>query len=355
MTRDAVPWLVLGGGAVAAIVLRYRARRSSTSRESPVAGNPSTGGWVVPVPTLADREAVISNGFRPPGVPPDRRATHLGVDLMFARRDARDLIAIYPPGTGNGSKGYFMPEGVPALAASAGVVEFATVTGTGGTVIVRHPSGWATYYTHLSALAVRVGEPVVAGESIGTIGASPTDPAHLKHLHFELWKGGVRSGAVDPAAYLAVWSRAAIAAWRPADAMATGPRNAGLVYRPVGEAGERYPAWLQRARGASGVYVIREIGGPIVYVGQSSADKLYATVTRHFQQWRRYKGFWRGQYAEGHDPGLSYDRHRVEVAIRLTSPSEALDEEARLIRRLRPRDNLLGQAEPASALDAAPF
>jgi hypothetical protein len=50
---------------------------------------------------------------------------------------------------------------------------------------------------------------------------------------------------------------------------------------------------------------------------------------------------------EGHDPGLTYDRERVEVAVRVTSPARALDEEARLIRRLAPRDNILGQAEEA--------
>jgi len=40
----------------------------------------------------------------------------------------------------------------------------------------------------------------------------------------------------------------------------------------------------------------------------------------------------------------------VEVAIRVTSPSTALDEESRLIRRLKPRDNLLGQV-----VDDVPF
>ena len=62
----------------------------------------------------------------------------------------------------------------------------------------------------------------------------------------------------------------------------------------------------------------------------------------HFH-WRRFKGFWKGQYAEGHDPGLTYDRGRVEVAIRRTREIDALAEESRLIERLRPRDNLIGQ------------
>ena len=98
--------------------------------------------------------------------------------------------------------------------------------------------------------------------------------------------------------------------------------------------------------------MIRDIdSGEIVYVG-SSAGRLYDTLTRHFQIWRRYKGFWRGQYGEGHDPGLTYDRDSVEVAVRLTSPSKSLDEEMRLIARLKPRDNLIGNSAPLSSLAA---
>ena len=126
-------------------------------------------------------------------------------------------------------------------------------------------------------------------------------------------------------------------------------RNAGLTYRPIGERGEPYPEWVRALGGKSGVYVIREVAPngskEIVYVGESHTDRLYNTLTRHFQRWRRWKGFWRDQYGEGHDPGLTYDRGRVEVATRVTSPNEALEEEARLISRLKPRDNILGQPE----------
>lgn len=48
-----------------------------------------------------------------------------------------------------------------------------------------------------------------------------------------------------------------------------------------------------------------------------------------------------------YNPGLTYDRESVEVAVRLTSPSKALDEEMRLIARLRPRDNQIGQVDAA--------
>ncbi len=156
------------------------------------------------------------------------------------------------------------------------------------------------------------------------------------HLHFEVWLGGPTERA-DPLLAMSVWGIA------PDPRITAVARNAGFSYRPIGASGEAYPQWVRDLKDKSGVYVIREIAsGEIVYVG-SSVGRLYDTLTRHFQTWRRYKGFWKGQYAEGHDPGLTYPRDGVEVAVRLTKPSDALDEEARLIRRLRPRDNLIGQ------------
>ena len=147
---------------------------------------------------------------------------------------------------------------------------------------------------------------------------------------------------------LAMMSSAHPRAWPP---RGFAVRNAGLVYRPLGASGERYPTWVRELDGKSGVYVIRDASSHnVLYVG-SSATRLYATMTRHFQQWRRYKSFWKNQYNEGHDPGLTYHRARVEVAVRMTSPAAALDEEVRLIRRLNPRDNILGQPE----LEDAPF
>ena len=138
--------------------------------------------------------------------------------------------------------------------------------------------------------------------------------------------------------------------WLLADAASQEPRNGSLSYRPIGDRGEPYPDWVRALKGRSGVYVIRE-RGVVAYVGQSGANRLYDTLTRHFQTWRRAKGFWKGGYSEGHDPGLTYDRASVEVAVRVTPAETALDEEARLIARLKPRDNLLGQPE----LDDVPF
>ena len=137
-------------------------------------------------------------------------------------------------------------------------------------------------------------------------------------------------------------------------------RNAALKYRLIGASGEPYPDWVRALDGKSGVYIVREIqddGTSVTaYVGESHTGRLYQTLTRHFQTWRRAKKFWTGQYtgSQSHDPGLTYDRDRVTVAVRVLPADRALAEEARLIARLRPRDNLLGQ--PDDDLDeAVPF
>jgi hypothetical protein len=235
-----------------------------------------------------------------------------------------------------------MPDNMVALAAADGVVWSAKQTSHGLAVVIHHAPPYKTFYTHLERLFVQPtgpggsGQRVRAGQPIGVIGFSPLDAERLRHLHFELWRESAAS-KLDPIRAMRSWKVLA----DPREKLVA--RNGGLMYRPVGARGEAYPQWVRELKGASGVYVIRERdSGETVYVG-SSQGRLYDTLTRHLQTWRRFKGFWRGQYAEGHDPGLTYDRDSVEVAVRITRASEALDEESRLIQRLRPRDNLLGQ------------
>jgi hypothetical protein len=288
---------------------------------------------------------VISDGF---GSPRPGGIRHGGVDVMFARQ-ASDA---FKPGTPNGAAHHVMPDGLVAVAASDGVVWSAMQTPRGFAVVIEHsPTKVSSFYTHLEKLLVKptanaqTREHVRAGQAIGVIGADPLDAQHLKHLHFEIWLGGP-SDAIDPAPVMRSWQTVA-------DPSALVARNASLVYRPIGSSGEPYPAWIRELDGKAGVYVIRDRESrEILYVG-SSAGRLYATVTRHFQTWRRYKGFWKGQYGEGHDPGLTYDRDSVEVAVRATSPNKSLEEEMRLIARLKPRDNLIGQ--PDATAEEVPF
>lgn len=340
-----VPW-ILGGGALAAYLWSRQGSRESSSTPTRL-DTPLSGRWVWPVSSWKGRAPVISDGFDSPrpGVP-----RHGGLDLMFARVPSDTLIA----GTPNGSKRHVMPDDVPALAASDGRVWSAMKTPRGFSVVIDHgqrgPLKVATYYTHLEKLLVRTtapresGEHVSAGQAIGIIGFDPKDPQRLRHLHFELWLGGP-SERTDPTAVMRSWSVV------PDPRSPLFARNGATAYRPIGASAEAYPQWVRDLKGRTGVYLIRDARThELLYVG-SSSGRLYETLTRHFQTWRRFKGYWSGQYAEGHDPGITYDRARVEVSIRFTGASDVLDEEARLIHRLRPRDNLLGQR----ADDEVPF
>jgi murein DD-endopeptidase MepM/ murein hydrolase activator NlpD len=65
--------------------------------------------------------------------------------------------------------------------------------GFGYLVVLRHRRHVTTFYAHLSAIAVRRGERLRAGQRIGRVGAS--GEATGPHLHFEVRR---RGAAVDP-------------------------------------------------------------------------------------------------------------------------------------------------------------
>ena len=165
-----------------------------------------TGRWGWPVPRWQGRAPVISDGFGSPRPP----ATHMGVDLMFGRI-ASDPFPIGP----NGSKAFVMPDAWMAVAASDGVLWSAGHTPRGFAVVIDHGSV-ATFYQHLETLLVPEAKPpakgtprdqlipIKAGQPLGVIGADPLDPAHLKHLHFELWLGGP-ANAIDPQPLMKTW------------------------------------------------------------------------------------------------------------------------------------------------------
>lgn len=94
----------------------------------------------------------------------------------------------------------------------------------------------------------------------------------------------------------------------------------------------------------------RRTSGSGMGAAETCAGNRASAPRPHFH-WNRDKKYWRGQYS-ANDPGLTYPRHRVDVAVKLTPRSHALDEEARLIQALAPRDNVIGQAEE---LEEAPF
>jgi len=132
------------------------------------------------------------------------------------------------------------------------------------------------------------------------------------------------------------------------------------VYRPIGASGEPYPAWVRELRGKSGAYVIKAVGlfgSTIVYVGESHTGRLYETMTRHFQSWRRDRAWFRGIFvASENDPGTRYDREACQVAVRVTKTGgAAIEQQARLIRKLEPRDNILETNKRDRDDDPLPF
>lgn len=87
------------------------------------------------------------------------------------------------------------PTGTPVHAARSGRVAFAgwDAGGYGNLVVLDHGGGVTSRYAHLSAIAVRAGTYVVAGATVGRVGA--TGRATGPHLHFEV---RVRDAATDP-------------------------------------------------------------------------------------------------------------------------------------------------------------
>jgi hypothetical protein len=90
--------------------------------------------------------------------------------------------------------------GTPIVAAADGVVIDAGPTaGYGAWVKLRHADGTVTLYGHVNTWVVTVGERVMAGDQIATIGnrGNSTGP----HLHFEVLLNG--TNRVDPVPWLA--------------------------------------------------------------------------------------------------------------------------------------------------------
>ena len=76
-------------------------------------------------------------------------------------------------------------EGTPVLAGSAGIVKSVRRKGAyGKTIVIDHGNSFTTLYGHLSGYAVRDGQWVNLGQTIGFIGR--TGRATGPHLHFEI-------------------------------------------------------------------------------------------------------------------------------------------------------------------------
>jgi murein DD-endopeptidase MepM/ murein hydrolase activator NlpD len=107
----------------------------------------------------------------------------------FSRRRFHPVLHTYRAHLG---VDYGAPIGAPVVAVAGGTVVSATFDRANGRMVrLKHPSGYETYYLHLSAFGagIRGGARVSQGQVIGRVGA--TGLASGPHLDYRLRKNGV--------------------------------------------------------------------------------------------------------------------------------------------------------------------
>jgi murein DD-endopeptidase MepM/ murein hydrolase activator NlpD len=89
--------------------------------------------------------------------------------------------------------------GTPIKAAYSGIVSSKYYNDIGGNqLIIKHPNGYSTGYSHLNKYFVNQGDEVVQGQIIGEVGK--TGRVTGPHLHFSMKDSG--GNFVDPAKFL---------------------------------------------------------------------------------------------------------------------------------------------------------
>jgi murein DD-endopeptidase MepM/ murein hydrolase activator NlpD len=98
--------------------------------------------------------------------------------------------------------------GTPLFAIESGRIDRTKRQSNGALqIVMKGRSGSKYYYGHMQYVFVRGGQSVRAGQVIGTMGDSGSPGA--VHLHFEYWKSGRESAAVNPASLLRTICRSA--------------------------------------------------------------------------------------------------------------------------------------------------
>ena len=173
----------LGIGLAVALALGFRgAGATELTLDLPVACRPGTDCWIVNYVDLDPG----------PGVRDFRcgRASyngHKGVD--FAVRDFAQVRAGVPVRASAAGEVLRLRDGTADQAAAPGGQE------CGNGIVLDHGGGWTTQYCHLrrGSIAVKPGQRVAAGDSIGMIGQSGL--ADFPHVHLQV---ALRGTIVDP-------------------------------------------------------------------------------------------------------------------------------------------------------------
>ncbi len=96
----------------------------------------------------------------------------------------------------------FAPRGTPVLASSPGRVRRVSDSRLGGKVVWLRDAevGYSLYYAHLDSQAVRRGQLVHPGDTVGFVGNTGNARTTPPHLHFGIYMRG--TGPVDPTPFL---------------------------------------------------------------------------------------------------------------------------------------------------------
>ncbi|MFE5812209.1 peptidoglycan DD-metalloendopeptidase family protein [Streptomyces sp. NPDC056479] len=164
---------------------------------------------------LRGRTATTTEPASTPKATPKSTPGKTSSDRDEQATSSRSLVAPVSAATGtpyrkagaSWSKGYHtgvdfaVPTGTSVKSVAAGQVVSAGWEGSFGyQVVVRHADGRYSQYAHLSAIAVKDGQSVGAGQRIGRSGSTGNSTG--PHLHFEVRTGPGFGSDIDPVAYL---------------------------------------------------------------------------------------------------------------------------------------------------------
>jgi murein DD-endopeptidase MepM/ murein hydrolase activator NlpD len=91
--------------------------------------------------------------------------------------------------------------GTPIFAVEAGRINRTKRQSNGALqIVLRGKSGSMYYYGHMDKVVIKGGQKVKKGQVIGKMGDSGS-PGEV-HLHFEYWKSGRESAAINPSKFL---------------------------------------------------------------------------------------------------------------------------------------------------------
>lgn len=153
---------------------KQRIKKSSSSLSSKAwrvpRKRPSLTGITFALP-IEQSKFWLSSFFGPRKKPSGEWGFHYGVDMAAQR-------------------------GTPVKAAAAGIVERAGyVSGYGNMVMIVHDAAYKTRYAHLDTIQVKVGQKIIRGQKIGSVGDTGSTRKRGKdasHLHFELYERGTQ-------------------------------------------------------------------------------------------------------------------------------------------------------------------